>query len=205
MYKLFLLFVVFWNLSLPSAIAQSEREQYWETITKRSDKIVSLIISDPDSRAKVIDKLRDQYFLLNAVYELRDLKLKTAKDKAEKESITADALKKTTVLTNTFIQDLSTEITTEEINAIKNALTYHVYPNTVQAYKDMIPALKEEEVKAIDSLLYEAREYAIHAESADKKHWWFGQYKGKINNYLSARGYDLKEEGDRWEERRKKN
>ena len=51
--------------------------------------------------------------------------------------------------------------------------------------------------------LTEARERAIDAESSDKKHAWFGKYKGRINNYLSAAGYDLKKEGIEWEKRRK--
>jgi hypothetical protein len=38
-----------------------------------------------------------------------------------------------------------------------------------------------------------ARELAMDAGSSEKKHHCFGQYKGKINNFLSARGYDLKE------------
>ena len=51
--------------------------------------------------------------------------------------------------------------------------------------------------------LVEAREHAMDAESSEKKHGWFGKYKGRINNYLSAAGYDLKKEGEEWEKRRK--
>ena len=29
----------------------------------------------------------------------------------------------------------------------------------------------------------------------------FGKYKGRINNYLAARGYDLKKEREAWKER----
>ena len=31
----------------------------------------------------------------------------------------------------------------------------------------------------------------------------FGKYKGRINNYLSQQGYDLKQEERSWQERRK--
>jgi hypothetical protein len=41
----------------------------------------------------------------------------------------------------------------------------------------------------------------MDAESSEKKHAWFGKYKGKINNYLSAEGYDMKKEGIAWKER----
>ncbi|MFA5045113.1 MAG: DUF3826 domain-containing protein, partial [Paludibacter sp.] len=36
------------------------------------------------------------------------------------------------------------------------------------------------------------------AESANKKHEAFGKYKGRINNYLSARGYNLVKEREGW-------
>ena len=65
----------------------------------------------------------------------------------------------------------------------------------------MIPSLKTEEKAQIMSWLVEARELAMDAESSDKKHWCFGKYKGRINNYLSAAGYDLKKEREEWQKR----
>ena len=29
----------------------------------------------------------------------------------------------------------------------------------------------------------------------------FGKYKGRINNYLSAEGYNVKKEGEEWQKR----
>jgi hypothetical protein len=49
--------------------------------------------------------------------------------------------------------------------------------------------------------LKEARELAMDGESSDKKHAIFGKYKGRINNYLSAQGYDMKKEGEEWQKR----
>jgi len=56
----------------------------------------------------------------------------------------------------------------------------------------MIPQLSDEQKKKIFDWLVEAREYAMDAESSEKKHAWFGKYKGRINNYLSAEGIDMK-------------
>ena len=39
------------------------------------------------------------------------------------------------------------------------------------------------------------------AENSNKKHAAFGKYKGRINNYLSKRGYDLVKERKAWYER----
>ncbi len=82
-------------------------------------------------------------------------------------------------------------------------MTYGVLPLTYKAYQEQILTLNDEQKKQILIWLTEAREHAMDAESSDKKHAWFGKYKGRINNYLSAAGYDLKKEGKDWEQRRK--
>ena len=57
---------------------------------------------------------------------------------------------------------------------------------------------KETVVEVIKSL---RRELALDAESSKKKHEVFGKYKGRINNYLVKRGYDLKKEREEWYKR----
>ena len=61
--------------------------------------------------------------------------------------------------------------------------------------------LKENEKLQILNWLKEAREFAIDASDSKSKHAWFGKYKGRINNWLTARGYDLKSERDGWNQR----
>ena len=84
---------------------------------------------------------------------------------------------------------------------MKDVLTYNVVNVTYEAQCDMIPTLKEEEKVQILAWLKEAREYAIDAESSKKKHEAFGKYKGRINNYLSKRGYNLTKEREEWAKR----
>ena len=84
-------------------------------------------------------------------------------------------------------------------------MTYDVLHVTYNGYNNMILNLTEEQKKQIMTWLIEAREFAMDAESSDKKHAWFGKYKGRINNYLSAQGYNLKKEGEDWEKRIKEN
>lgn len=71
--------------------------------------------------------------------------------------------------------------------------------------KKLLPSwfdvLKEEEKAQIMAWLVEAREFAMDAENSNKKHAAFGKYKGRINNYLSKRGYDLVKERKAWYER----
>ena len=80
-------------------------------------------------------------------------------------------------------------------------MTYNVFPNTYRAYQEMIPTLTKAQKKQIYAYLYEAREHAMDAESSDKKHAWFGKYKGKINNYISKEGIDMKEMSLAWEKK----
>jgi Spy/CpxP family protein refolding chaperone len=84
---------------------------------------------------------------------------------------------------------------------VKDGMTYRILPVTYEAYLDMLPRLTGEQKQKIYTWLQEARELAMDAESSDKKHQVFGKYKGKINNYLSAAGFDMKKEGEEWQKR----
>lgn len=194
--------LTFLFLSVSMTFGQTD-DTYWKTITARSEKIVSkLALKDQTKREQAVHIVRDQYYLLNACYTLRDLKIK--ENSELKEQINQETLQETGRLNQSFVQRLKAVLTEQEVEEVKNGMTYHVYPNTVKAYQEMIPRLTKEENHMIDSLLFEARDYAMQAESSEKKHAWFGKYKGKINNYLASHGYNLKEEGDKWAERLKK-
>ena len=89
----------------------------------------------------------------------------------------------------------------EQIEKVKDVMTFNVVKVTYEAQCDMIPTLKDEEKRQIMAWLKEARELAIDAESSKKKHEVFGKYKGRINNYLARQGYDLTREREAWYER----
>nr|AIA90635.1 CAZy families PL1 protein [uncultured Chitinophaga sp.] len=80
-------------------------------------------------------------------------------------------------------------------------MTYGVVKVTYDATLEMIPSLKKEEQEQILAWLKEAREFALDADTSEAKHAAFGKYKGRINNYLSKRGYDLVKEREAWYER----
>ncbi|MBQ6653434.1 MAG: DUF3826 domain-containing protein, partial [Prevotella sp.] len=100
-----------------------------------------------------------------------------------------------------FLADLSRYLKPQEIDKVKDVMTFDVVKVTYEAQCDMIPTLKEEEKQQIMAWLIEARELAIDAESSKKKHEVFGKYKGRINNYLAKRGYDLTKEREAWYKR----
>jgi len=193
--------------------AVADKVAYTKTITERAAKIVvPLGITDTKKAEKVTVIIRDQYSNLNDIYTTRDLEVKEIKEKNKDNKVLRDsALAKQNraveaslaKLHKKYISKLSAQLNNEQIEGVKNGMTYGVLPLTYKAYQEEILTLTDEQKKQILVWLTEARERAMDAESSDKKHAWFGKYKGRINNYLSAAGYDLKKEGIEWEKRRK--
>ncbi|MDQ0966066.1 hypothetical protein QFZ20_001469 [Flavobacterium sp. W4I14] len=191
----------------------NDKEAYMKMITERSAKIVAnLGITDAKKTEKVTVIIRDQYSDLNDIYAARDIRVKAIKEKNKDNKVQRDsALAKDSRVVETslaklhkkYISKLSAQLTNEQVEQVKNGMTYNVLPITYKAYQEEILTLTDEQKKQILVWLTEAREHAMDAESSDKKHAWFGKYKGRINNYLSAAGYDLKKEGIEWEKRRK--
>ncbi|QNN44408.1 DUF3826 domain-containing protein [Pedobacter roseus] len=193
--------------------AAADKETYTKMITDRAAKIVTnLGLTDARKTEKVTVIVRDQYSNLNDIYAARDARVKEIKEKNKDNKVERDsALAKDGRIVETalnklhkkYISKLSAQLTNEQVELVKNGMTYNVLPITYKAYQEEILTLTEDQKKQILIWLTEAREHAMDAESSDKKHAWFGKYKGRINNYLSAAGYDLKKEGIEWEKRRK--
>jgi len=196
-----------------NASSDDEKAKYLKTITERAAKIAAtLTLNDATKTEKVSNIIRDQYSNLNDIYIARDAEYKEIKEKnkdnkAVRDTAIAEQNRKTEAqlakLHKKYIARLSSNLTAEQVDLVKNGMTYNVLPITYKAYQEEILTLTEAQKKQILVWLTEAREHAIDAESSDKKHAWFGKYKGRINNYLSAAGYDLKKEGIEWEKRRK--
>lgn len=161
---------------------------YVKAITERSMKIVDgLKINDDNVRNNVLNIICNRYFKLNDIYE---------KNK-DRNAIDAELYKHHFE----FAADLANYVNDAQVEAIKDGMTYGVVPKTYKAHLEMIPGLKENEKLQILNWLKEAREFAIDASDSKSKHAWFGKYKGRINNWLATRGYDLKSERDGWYKR----
>ena len=171
--------------------------QYIKTILERAQKATDEIsITYTLQGQNILNIIANKYFKLNDIYEERD-KLKNE----NKELAEAQCDSKLYRSHFEFNSQLSMYLNQEEIDKIKDIMTYNVVKVTYDAQLEMIPTLTEEEKQQIMIWLIEARELAIDAESSNKKHDMFGKYKGRINNYLSARGYDLTKEREDWYKR----
>lgn len=177
--------------------------KYVESIVNRSQKIVDKLgLTDAKVAEDVCNIIANRYFELNDIYEIRDAKVKTVKESgltgdAKDEALKAAENEKDAALYRShfaFPASLSLFLNEEQIEAVKDGMTYGVVKVTYEATLDMIPSLKEEEKAQIYAWLVEAREFAMDAENSNKKHAAFGKYKGRINNYLAKRGYNLTKE-----------
>ena len=184
--------------------------KYVENIVGRSQKIIDkLKLKDTVVSRNVLNIVANKYFMLNDIYAKRDtninqIKRSTLVGDVRNAAITAAQNEKETALYRShfaFAADLSLFINDKQIEVIKDGMTFGVVKVTYDATLDMIPSLKKEEKALILAWLKEAREFAIDAENSNKKHEAFGKYKGRINNYLSKRGYDLVKEREAWYKR----
>ena len=164
--------------------------QYVETIKGRAQKIVDgLGLTDTQVAENVRNIIANRYFLLNDIH--------AKYDKTQQDALNAELYKHHFELASALAQYL----TEEQIDAVKDGMTFGRLKRDYQATQDMIPTLSEYEKKQVLIWLKEAREYAMDAADSKGKHFWFDKYRGRTNNWLSARGYDLKKERDNWMKR----
>ncbi|MDI3321149.1 DUF3826 domain-containing protein [Pinibacter soli] len=214
------LYALFLTLAIPCMVhAQdttkaAKEAEYTNVLVKRADKIVATLnIKDTAVYNRVLQTVVQQYKDLNAVHDARNAKTKEVRsNKTEDKKVTEDKVAALENEANAKLYDLhcayfaklAVDLTPEQVEQIKDGMTYNVLPITYKGYQSMLLKATPEEFRQIKGWLTEAREHAVDAESSDKKHWWFGKYKGRIGNYLASRGYDMKKESADWAERVKK-
>jgi Spy/CpxP family protein refolding chaperone len=175
---------------------------YTKSISARADKIVgALDFNDADKKARIHELITAQYRALRNIHDTRDSKLNQAASTPGSDRTIAEAWNKVARDTadlqlleahRRFVARLSVELTPEQVETVKDGLTYNVVRITYDRYLELLPTLNHEQRREILANLVEAREYAIDAGSSEEKHAIFGKFKGRINNYLSSQGFDLK-------------
>lgn len=188
--------------------SEGRDKDYVNTIIGRAQKVTDALgITGTEKGNEVLNIVANRYFELNDIYAERDSINKTTatlEGSAKKQvKALAESQKDSRLYRSHFAFDanLSLFLDAAGIETVKDVMTYNVVKVTYDAQCDMIPTLKEDEKAQILAWLKEAREFAIDAESSKKKHEAFGKYKGRINNYLSKRGYNLTKEREEWAKR----
>ncbi|MBR1547584.1 MAG: DUF3826 domain-containing protein [Prevotella sp.] len=213
--KKFVLFAAMsWLLTLEASAQVALKSdgldaKYVENILGRSQKIVDgLNISDAAKAESVRNIIANRYFLLNQIHDACNQTKQWAKSNlqdSERQHVMDDAERKrdAELYKHHFeLQSaLAAYLTDEQIDAVKDGMTFGRLKRDYGAQLDMIPSLTDEEKQQVLTWLREAREFAMDAGDSKQKHAWFDKYRGRTNNWLSARGYDLKKEREAWQKR----
>ena len=206
---------VLWLLALPLYAQVALKTEgldtaYVASIIKRSQKIVDgLQLNDAQKAENVRNIIANRYFLLNEIHEACDKKKQYAKDsiqgKGHRQRImeSAERRRDAELYKHHFelASALALYLNEEQIDAVKDGMTFGRLKRDYNATLEMIPSLTDEEKLQVLIWLKEAREYAMDAADSKGKHFWFDKYRGRTNNWLSNRGYDLKKERDNWMKR----
>ena len=216
MKKAFLFFIscfLFISASAQDALkTEGQDPAYVETIKGRAQKIVDALGISDDLRAEnVRNIIANRYFLLNDIHTEYDKTVKFAKDSLqgkERDKVRQEAANRRDAELYKHHFELQTALSTylneEQIEAVKDGMTYGRVQRDYKAQCEMIPSLTPEERAQVLLWLKEAREFAMDAGDSKQKHAWFDKYRGRTNNWLSARGYDLKKEREEWQKRTEK-
>ncbi|AYQ34569.1 DUF3826 domain-containing protein [Runella sp. SP2] len=199
------LLFVFWAVATTALGQANDKEiAYEQVVMQRAQKIVAALqLPDSAQFKRVSHRVAKQYLDLNILHEGVKTAKKVLTDPSEEKTkqLEAETNVRLGQLHKNYLADLAKELTPAQVDQIKDGMTYGVLPKTYRGYQEMLPDLTETQKAQILTWLTEARELAMDADTSEKKHAWFGKYKGKINNYLSAQGIDMKKAGQDWEKR----
>ncbi len=187
------------------AVGAADQEQ--KTLDKHTKPILTALnLSDADKEAKVRGMLEAQIKALNAWHAQNDAQIKTLwnqfnKARAKQNETNADAaLAKIDGVYASFkpqhekfLSELSSVLTPEQVETVKDVLTINKVHITFNAYGQIFHGLTEAQKSFILKNLKAAREEAIDAGAMTEKSLFFKKYKIQIEAYLTAQGYDVKQ------------
>lgn len=152
---------------------------------RTTDILKTLSLEDTNKAQKVHDIIIAQYRSLNAWHDTNDAALKAAHSDKDKTAQIRASLK---TLHNQFLDSLVQYLTPDQIDQVKDKMTYGKVEFTYKGYCVQYPNLTDANKQEILRLLKEAREEAMDGGSSKEKTAVFQRYKGIINNYLSKQG-----------------
>jgi Spy/CpxP family protein refolding chaperone len=164
--------------------------RYTATLEKRVSDILDVLkLTDDAKKTKVHDILIAQYRALRGWQTENESKVKKKGiTQEEKQAIIATRQP----LHDKFVAALSAELTPEQVEVVKDKMTYGKVQFTYNGYMSEYPNLTDEQKAKVLDFLKQARELAIDGGSSEEKSDIFNKYKGKINNYLAAQGVSSK-------------
>jgi hypothetical protein len=152
---------------------------------RTADILKTLSLEDTNKAQKVHDIIIAQYRALNSWHNTNDASLKAAHSDKDKSAAIRATLK---ALHDQYLASLAQYLAPDQIDQVKDKMTYGKVEFTYQGYCAQYPDLTDANKQEILRLLKEAREEAMDGGSSKEKTAIFQRYKGVINNYLSKQG-----------------
>jgi hypothetical protein len=175
---------------------------YTTNIEKRAGDILQLLaIEDAAKATRVRDAIIAQYRSLRARDEAMDGMFQALSKNAPGIETNRQAILKilSQQLHTHFLARLAADLTPEQIEVVKDKMTYNKVKVTYDAYCQIVSKLTEAEKARILEMLKAAREEAMDGGSADEKTAIFQRHKDQINVMLAANGHDVAKATKEWE------
>jgi len=175
---------------------------YSANIDKRAaDILKALALQDEVKAGRVRDAILAQYRSLRARDEAIDTMFQSLSKNTPGIETNRGAILKvlSQQLHDGFLKRLAADLTPEQIEQVKDKMTYNKVKVTYEAYCQIVPKLSDAEKAKILEMLKIAREEAIDGGSADEKASIFQRHKDQINAVLNANGHDVIKATKEWE------
>lgn len=191
--------------SPPLTTAEIEAS-YVAAIAQRTTDILALLKLEDAKSNRVAGIILAQYRLLRLRDDTIDAmnKLMAADEALAQRSRAEVSQALTPRLHERFLARLAGELTPDQVETVKDKMTYGKVKVTFDAYCQIVPALTDSDKAKIMELLKLAREEAIDGGSTAEKSRVFQKYKDQINAWLDAHGHDVAKAYRDWEAKQPK-
>ena len=190
------------ELTTPPASDAEKEAAYTTAIDNRTTDILKLLAVAEAAKSNMVhDVIVAQYRALRARDAAIDAKLK-ADGQAVTYANRASQLAATSKpLHDQFLGQLAEHLTPEQVEQVKDGMTYKKVKVTFDAYCAIVSGLTDPDKARVMELLKQAREVAMDGGNAPEKSEIFQKYKEQINAYLDAHGHDTAKAFKDWEAR----
>jgi len=189
-------------MSTPAATDAEKEAFYAKSIENRvGDILKALNLYDSEKAGKVHDILVTQYHDLRVRDAAIDTRLKVEGKEVNFANRAALLASESKPLHEEFMKKLSAVLSPEELEKVKDLMTYNKVSVTYTAYCNIVSGLTDAEKTKIMELLKAAREEAMDGGNAPEKSAIFQKYKDQINSFLDANGHDTAKALQQWAEK----
>jgi len=188
-------------MSTPPATLEEREAMYNNVVQDRVLRIMeALVMTDSVKSNHVHDVIIAHYHALRARDEAIEAELGALprESKEWQEQRIAMFPRMSQPLHEQFIANLSKDLTPDQIEMVKDKMTYGKVEFTYNAYCSIIPNMTDADKAKVLELLKQAREVAMDGGSSGQKTAIFQEYKDQINAYLNSHGYDVAKATKDW-------